>query len=134
MAKGLYIFDSEAKEFRRRDSVRPWDLRDDMASIDNVESNKPVALSQDEKPGDQEVLSGFVDPMRLRRRRSKKTHSSKPGSIDSVTRKWQYAMWILIAVMAVTWLLMVYMHSREARQFPQNEKFFRFDRQDILNE
>jgi len=134
MAKGLYIFDPEAKEFRRRGSARPWDLKDEMVLIDDVESNEPVVSPKNIDPADQQGPAGFVDPTPLRRRRSKKKPLPRPNSTDSVSKKWRWVMWILIVVMALTWLVMVYMHSRKAREFPRNEKFFHFDRQEILNE
>ena len=134
MAKGLYIFDPEAKEFRRRGSARPWDIKDEVVLIDDVESNQPVVCPQDVDPADQQGPADFVDPTPSRRRRSKKRTLSRPGSTDSVSKKWRWGMWILIVGMALAWLMMLHTHSRKARRFPRNEKFFHFDRQEILNE
>ena len=95
MAQGLFRYDPETKEFRARETSRPW------------------------------VVEGWpnANPMPIGRGRRQ---AFAPGSrIETAVygRGWRIALWVLIALMTMTWVGMIFNYVYEPDSTPQEDPF-----------
>ncbi len=126
MAQGLFRYDPETKEFRARETSRPWVVEEDggvtildPGGSDQVVSDLPVDASP-------EVGSeGWpnANPMPIGRGRRQ---AFAPGSrIETAVygRGWRIALWVLIALMTMTWVGMIFNYVYEPDSTPQEDPF-----------
>lgn len=119
MAKGFYIYDPNTKEFRTRHAGRPWALDDTSA----------IATMDAAGAGAQEAGEGGMPPVDRTPIRSG-PRELRPAVYDDAappeSEAWRWIMWVLIAVMAVTWLVMIGKQVLQTRESVQQERIFEY--------
>ena len=121
MAKGFYVYDPKTKEFRTRNAGRPWAL-DEMSAIATMDA--AGVDRQGESRGD--IPPVDRTPMRFRRRRTP-DQAAYDGGGPRESEAWRWIMWVLIAVIAVTWLVMIGKQVVQTRESAQDESIFQYD-------
>lgn len=126
MAKGFYVYDPNTKEFRTRHAGRPWAM-DDASAIATMDA------AGEHGQGESESGMPPMDPTPMRLGRP--ARAARPPIRDTgyegegprESQAWRWIMWVLIAVMAVTWLVMIGKQVLQTRESAKDEHIFQYD-------
>lgn len=126
MAQGLFRYDAESREFRSRETARPWILEEDGGvTILDREENAETSLKQARwRPAERAIEQQVeADPTPIRRNRRHSNRATTRIETAVYGRGWRIALWVLIALMTVAWVGMIFSYVYNADSAPEEDLF-----------
>jgi len=126
MAQGLFRYDADSREFRSRETARPWILEEDggVTILDRDQSSESsteeMAWHPASRGGEERVET---DPTPIRRHR--KNHYRSSARIETAVygRGWRIALWVLIVLMTLAWVGMIIFFEYNANSTSEEDPF-----------
>ena len=126
MAQGLFRYDAESREFRTRETSRPW-IVEENGGVTILGRDEGSILSETEmrrRPAQgatKDRIEADPTPIRRHRKHSHRTTARIETAVHG--RGWRIALWVLIALMTVAWVGMIFSYVYNADSSSEEDPF-----------
>ena len=126
MAQGLFRYDAKSREFRTRETSRPWIVEED-GGVTILGRDEGSILSETEmrrspaQGATKDRIEADPTPIRRRRKHFHRTTVRIETAIHG--RGWRIALWVLIALMTVAWVGMIFSYVYSADSSSEEDPF-----------
>ena len=126
MAQGLFRYDAESREFRTRETSRPWIVEEDGGvTIFGGDEGRILSETEMRRSPAQGATKDRIeaDPTPIRRRRKHSHRTTVRIETTVHGRGWRIALWVLIALMTVAWVGMIFSYVYNADSSSEEDPF-----------